>query len=122
MLDYLKLNPALKKIYVDKKPDTNTLRNCNETALAEYTDMNPARQICYALDKKEYYKLKAQGLLINENTMEGACCLEIWQYNPAALADDSFTVDPLSLYLTLKNTRDERIQMALENIIEKYVW
>jgi len=31
-------------------------------------------------------------------------------------------VDPLSLYLSFKNSYDERVEMALEQIIEKYIW
>jgi hypothetical protein len=31
-------------------------------------------------------------------------------------------VDPLSLYLSLKDNPDERIEMALEQIINKYIW
>jgi len=31
-------------------------------------------------------------------------------------------VDPLSLYLSLKEGRDERVEMALEQIIKKFIW
>jgi hypothetical protein len=31
-------------------------------------------------------------------------------------------VDPLSLYLSVKDSRDERIEMALDQILKKYIW
>jgi hypothetical protein len=32
------------------------------------------------------------------------------------------TVDPLSLWLSLRGNRDDRIQMALDEIEEKFLW
>ena len=56
---------------------------------------------------------------------EGRYCLEVWKYNPKQLAnlvqDDYSVVDPLSLYLSLKNETDERIEMALEQIKTKFI-
>jgi len=40
-----------------------------------------------------------------------------------AFVDSTATVkyvDPLSLYLSLKGTEDERVEMACEQIIERY--
>lgn len=31
-------------------------------------------------------------------------------------------VDPLSLYLSVQDKSDERIEMALDQILKKYVW
>jgi hypothetical protein len=38
------------------------------------------------------------------------------------LPNDMAVVDPLSLYLSVKESRDERIEMALEQILEKFIW
>ena len=63
--------------------------------------------------------------LINANNREGKYAIEVWKYNPKTLVEDVFNensvVDPLSLYLSLKDNQDERIEMALEQIIEKYI-
>ena len=46
--------------------------------------------------------------------------VEIWRYNPSVLSlKDS--VDELSLYLTLKNDKDERVEEAVEKLLEN-VW
>ena len=119
-------NPVIKKVFVDQKPKDTLLLLSNTSALPEYTDMNPGRQEFYAIEKKLFYDLQIQGALVNKNDHEGKCCLEVWKYNPNILAviklNDIPVVDPLSLYLSLKNNYDERIEMALEQIIKKNIW
>jgi len=44
--------------------------------------------------------------------------LEIWNYNPELFSKDGI-VDPFSLYLRLEADGDERIESALENMMEK---
>jgi hypothetical protein len=47
--------------------------------------------------------------------------IEIWNYAPELFAKKGI-VDPLSLFLTLKNTEDERIEMVLDNLLRKIKW
>jgi hypothetical protein len=121
----LLINPVLKSVFTDEMPDVEMLPG-NESALPEYTDMNPGNQICYAIDKNIFQKMEKKKPLLNANPYEGKYRLEVWKYNPAILADGldyaSKVVDPLSLYLSLKNSSDERIKMALDQIIEKIIW
>ncbi|MGB5990035.1 MAG: helix-turn-helix domain-containing protein [Marinifilaceae bacterium] len=119
-------NPVVKKIFVDEIPQDVKLLLSNESALAEYSDMNPSRQDIFALDKKMYHTLQKKDLLINENINEGKYCIEVWKYNPLILAELFNTnisiVDPLSLYYSLIHDTDERIDMALDKIEKKYLW
>ncbi|TAL58904.1 MAG: MarR family transcriptional regulator [Bacteroidetes bacterium] len=122
----LMVNPVLKKIYVDEKPKKVFMLHSNESALPEYSDMNPSTQEYYAIDKTAFYKLQKNNALVNANDYEGKYCLEVWKYNPLTLVgempNDRAVVDPLSLYLNLKEVRDARIEMALDKILEKYIW
>ena len=53
---------------------------------------------------------------------EGAAFeLEIWHYDPDLFAKKG-CVDPYSLYLSLKETEDERVEAALEELMEKIKW
>jgi hypothetical protein len=118
------INPVLKRVFVDKKPDV-FMMDSNVSALPEYSDISLGRQHYYAIEKKIYYSLQKNGMLVNENEEEGAYCIEVWKYDPAKLTQDiteESGVDPLSLYLSLKDDPDERIEMALDQIIDKYVW
>jgi len=119
------VNPVFKKVYVDEKPQGILLLRANESALPEYSDMNPSRQSYYAIERSKFYDLQKKGRLKNPNASEGMYCLELWKYNPAILAQgitENDNVDPLSLYLSLQDNRDERVEMALETIIKKYLW
>lgn len=118
------INPVLKRVYVDKKPDAPLLTS-NLTALPEYSDMNPSGQAYYAIEKTIFYGLQKGSALVNENEEEGPYCLEVWKYDPIKLAEGisrKDNVDPLSLYLSLIDNPDERVEMALEQIINKYIW
>ena len=56
-------------------------------------------------------------------TAEGAACeLEIWNYDPCRLFAKNTMVDPFSLYLSLITDADERIESALEEMMEKIEW
>jgi hypothetical protein len=63
---------------------------------------------------------------VNPNDYEGRYALEVWKYNPLTLVDelpnDKAVVDPISLFLSVKDSRDERIEMALDQIVKKFIW
>ncbi len=52
---------------------------------------------------------------------EGALMLEVWTYAPELFARDGW-VDPLSLYLSLRDTKDERVQITLEQLKKAFPW
>jgi hypothetical protein len=47
--------------------------------------------------------------------------VEVWSYDPGPLADQG-AVDPLSLYLSLKDNKDERVEAALEGMLGSLQW
>ncbi|WP_339838104.1 MarR family transcriptional regulator [uncultured Flavobacterium sp.] len=122
--EQLVVNPIMKTVYVDEKP--MGLLKSNTTALEEYSDMNPSALEYFAIDKKQFYKLEKSNQLVNLNNESGNYALEVWKYNPVLIANGitkKNNVDPLSLYLSLKDGFiDERTDMALDQIIEKYIW
>ena len=122
----LLVNPVLKTVFVDEKPKDLFLLQSNGSAMPEYTNLNPSRQAYYAIEKTVFYGLQKSNALVNPNDYEGKYALEVWKYNPLTLANelnnDSAVVDPLSLYLSVKDSRDERIGMALDQILEKFIW
>ncbi|MGM0651054.1 MAG: MarR family transcriptional regulator [Bacteroidota bacterium] len=117
----LLVNPVYKQAFVDELPANTHLLQSNENALAAYTNIAEQNRNYYAIPKDSFYKLQRENQLENLNADEGKYCLEVWKYNPAHLAKEKY-VDPLSLYLSLKNNMDERIQMALEQMLKTYIW
>jgi DNA-binding MarR family transcriptional regulator len=51
----------------------------------------------------------------------GATVVEIWSYAPTLFADGGW-VDRLSLYLSLREAQDERVQGALDEMIKEVSW
>lgn len=122
----LLVNPVYKRVYVNELPEGMHLLQANESALPEYSDMNPSQQKYFAIEKGNFFDLQKNRQLRNPNDQEGKYGLEVWKYKPEPLAhilnNDVNVVDPLSLYLSLKDNRDERIEMALEQISERFLW
>jgi hypothetical protein len=118
-------SPVVRRVFVDELPK-QALFKSNMSALPEYSDMNPSRQEYYAIEKTAFYALQRNNELVNLNEYEGRYCIELWKYNPIPLVKemnvDKKVVDPLSLFLSLKDEQDERIEMALEQIIENYIY
>lgn len=117
-------SPVIKRLYSDKLPDETFLLQCNASALPEYSDMSAGRQEYRAIEKGLFQMLKKHSQWLHLNEHEGQYCIEVWKYNPLILAADvthDNNVDPLSLYLSLKETKDERIEMALEQIIQQFI-
>jgi hypothetical protein len=53
-------------------------------------------------------------LVTDDNEAE----MEVWSYDPRALSKGP-TVDPLSLYISLREGTDERVRAALEQLLEE---
>lgn len=119
-------SPVLKTVFVDELPHNVFMLKANVSALSEYSSLNPNRQNYYAIEKNAFYYLQKNNGLVNANDREGQYALEIWKYDPLPLVEElhneQAVVDPLSLYLSLQESQDERIEMGLEQIIEKMIW
>lgn len=107
------INPIKKTLY------TNSILNqtmCGINALAHYTMLNDERRKYYAITEVEFKKLS---VVSDKNFGENK--IELWKYDPNILAINGF-IDRLSLYLQFKEDEDERIEMALETLIEQVLW
>jgi DNA-binding ferritin-like protein len=90
------------------------------SALATLTDIAETSDI-YAIDTKTLTLLKEMKNFQNSRKyMPESIEVEVWSYDPRIIAHKaSRIVDPLSLFLTLKESKDERIQAALENMMKE---
>lgn len=121
----LLINPVWRTIYTDEIPNKIALYS-NFSALPEYSDLNPTRQVYIAYDKNTFNQLKKNNVFKYLMPADGKYAIEVWRYDPAILAklvsEKTMVVDPLSLYLSMRDFQDERVEMALEQIKEKYLW
>lgn len=93
------------------------------TALAHYSDLAEGSERIVALSASAYRAARARSQLEEQPYREeGTVTVEQWRYPPAPLSPDGRIVDRLSLYLALREDPDERVQSALETMLEGVRW
>jgi len=88
-----------------------------ESALARYTTLIDPPEKIYAISPGAWAKLKA-GIEEIPVADEFSCILQVWRYDPGIL-ESSGVVDPYSLWLSMKHTADDRLQIALDKLQDK---
>jgi len=114
------VNPINKYQFYTGCTLNKSLKRTNINALAFYTDLNN--------DPIEYLAMRhGLGELIEGvnlkpiDRLEGNICIEEWKYNPEFLTKTEY-VDPLSLYLCFRENKNDRIEIALEKLINQIKW
>lgn len=108
--------PVLKTIPLDEEIRGEGVYVSNINAMAEYTMLNDDRKHYYAMKEVTYKKL-----FKTKATDDGENVIESFRYDPAYLTDNSI-IDPLSLYLEMRDNSDDRIQIELEQLIDNIKW
>ncbi len=90
------------------------------TALSYRSMLNGPNNPEYAISRDGWKAMKKKGVEKIAVEEPGTCLLQIWCYDPKVLEVDGY-VDPFSLYLSLQDEADERIEMALEEMMEQYL-
>lgn len=107
--------PVRKTGYIDKTQVTENMVFAGETALSEKTMLNPSRVVTYAISEKDYDKALLTDELIDPDKQVR---LELWAYNPKQFSEDN-SADDISLVLSFKDTNDERIEEAVDELQER---
>lgn len=106
--------PVRKEGYIDKEEVTSDMVYAGETALAEKTMLNPGKVITYAVSDKNFDKKLLSDELIDPAKQVR---LELWAYDPKMFSKDD-TADNLSVALSFQDNPDERIEEAVEELVE----
>lgn len=114
-LKYLK-SPIKKILYTDEVVSSNIIQQSHINALAHYTMIAEDKGMQYAITAE---KLKRLG--IKTDTKFGENRIEVWKYDPELLSKEK-NVDKLSLYLSLRDNTDDRVQIELEQLIHTIKW
>ena len=117
--DYLK-TPVRKIIYSKTKPLGALTAGMD--ALAELSMINPPGHPIMAIDRNKLNKeqievVENKDLIKDSKLVE----LELWDYDPGLFSNNAH-VDLLSLYASLKEETDERVEQALEEILRGEPW
>jgi len=92
------------------------------SALAAYSNLAEPHNVVVALSRDDW-RWDQQRDALREVEAPGADAMqvEVWTYPPALFADEGL-VDRLSLYLSLRETDDERMEAALESMMGDVQW
>ena len=91
------------------------------SALSRYSMLAEPQWPIYAVSPAQWKTATQAGIETLPEPLPGACECELWRYTPA-LVPGSETVDPLSLTLSLQGNTDERVQLALDELKERFPW
>ena len=93
------------------------------TALAELTLISGGDKAVYATALSTWRTAVEQKTVRKVSRADDSgVMIETWRYDPSVLSPEKERVDHLSLYLSLRDEPDERIQGALEEMIEEFPW
>jgi hypothetical protein len=92
------------------------------SALAHYSNLAEPLNPVFALDGKQWKTVKTNDdVMILDIAETNASEFEVWRYSPKLFANKG-VVDRFSLFLSTKEDDDERIQSAIEGMMEQVEW
>ena len=108
-------NPVKRTIYIPKELVKTELLESRYSALAEYSMLNKPNIKCYATERISQWKDVMTNSLQDSQVQ---VAVEMWRYNPQKLSTRN-TVDGLSLALSLRKDVDERVEAAVEEMLNE---
>ena len=111
-------SPVKKRIWLKTDPFKIS---AGLSALSHFSQLSPPAIPVFALGAKQWDYCKKSGIEELPTPDRDSLELEIWSYNPELFAKNG-VVDPFSLYLSLEVSGDERVEEALEEMMEKIEW
>ena len=109
------LNPIKRTVYIPKELVGTELLESGYSALAEYSMLNAPNVRCYAAERISQWKDVMTNSLQNSQVQ---VAVEMWRYNPRKLSTRNI-VDELSLALALREDADERVEEAVEEMLNE---
>jgi hypothetical protein len=115
-------NPVRKCTWIEKTGHQIPAPAAGEAALAHYTMLAEPQNQVLAISAKEW---PGQKELLHLRELprgdEQALCVELWRYNPRLVKDSPY-VDELSLWLSIRDSDDERVEMAADELLGAVQW
>lgn len=110
-------SPVCKNGYLNKADITADMVLAGDSVLAEVTMLNQSRVRTYAAYAKSFVKEKLVNELIDPDEQ---IRVELWEYDPKRFSEDDMA-DRLSVALSFEENEDERVEEAVEELLEG-VW
>jgi len=115
------INPVQKRIVVRERDVKGNYLAAGESALSEYSMLNAPKVKTVALYKGSIKTEELEEIDARWEETENLLQLELWKYDPFIFADGD-KVDRISLACSLADCEDERVEMAVEEMLEGNEW
>jgi len=103
------LDPVREIVYTMRDDKTSVLPLAGLNALSEWSMLSPPVVTTLAYYSKTAGVSGTSALIDREKQIR----VEIWKYSPTLLSDSLKTADPLSVIVSLRDDKDERIEQAV---------
>lgn len=115
--------PVKRRVWADIHLSKDKLQGpqAGITALGKRTMLSDTGTGTRACTAKEWAKATTMGVIPMPAPHPDAGEWEIWSY-PPTLNQDTEEIDLLSHYLSLRDSKDERVQMALDELLQETPW
>ena len=108
-------SPRRRIVGVERVPSGLAAVPSGTEALAMRSMLNPPEWRELAAFHTDYSRLRQEEIPLADAPVR----LELWNYHPLAMSDGG--VDPFSLWLTLKDDRDDRVQICLDEMMKEFL-
>jgi hypothetical protein len=98
-------------------------RVAGQAALASRTDISKGAIETIAIGPNVEKECRAElgRFSIPDDESNPSIIVELWRYDPCPLSRNA-SVDPLSLYLSMQDIHDERVEAALDDLAKGMTW
>lgn len=116
-------SPVKRTVWANRNAVTNypNWPLAGQSALAERSMLTDPRYPVYAVTVDEWKVASRSDIQEVHEPTPDCAEIQIWRYSPVLVLGET-TVDPISLWLSLHETSDERVQMALDELREGWPW
>jgi hypothetical protein len=120
-LGYLR-NPVIQRLYLDRSVAITGAICAGLSALARYSTLAESGNAVWAVSSASGRSLTRKHGKGELSASDPGCHeIEVWNYDPKLFADGG-VVDRLSLFLSLRDEKDERVEAALEQMMQGMTW
>jgi hypothetical protein len=113
-------SPVVDIVYVKEEPKGSYIAGVD--ALARLSMLNPPSKPVRALNRALFLAQNME-IIKNRDVIQDIHLFEVqlWTYDPAHFSNNDY-VDMFSLYASLKDNHDERVEQALNDVLKGETW
>ncbi|MCM2278991.1 MAG: hypothetical protein NDJ89_13025 [Oligoflexia bacterium] len=111
----LRFAPFMRTVEVHFVPDEQNCIMAGESALAQYSNLADPQVWTWATTLAKFAKMTEAN---HPPYVDGKAFVELWRENPEVFGS-SRMMNPIELYFSMRENQDERIQLALKEMLAK---